>query len=187
MHLVCAERLVHERPSLERRLGIDDDRQRVVFDDHVLDRVADGVAILPDHDRDRVTDVVDDPARERPVLGVVDVDAGRHPRHRQRGRKLQRVIAGVDGVDPGPRGGGRGVDRDDLGVRLGRADERRPKHPGERDVVDVARAAGDQRWVLLATQEAADMTARGGLLSDAHADTPEDFEAASRTDLTMLW
>ena len=149
VHLVGAECLVDEWPSRERGLGIDDRRQRFVLDDHVLDRVVDRVAVVADHHRDRIPDVVDDPARQRPVLGVVDVDARRHPRHRQRRREIRRVGAGVDGVDPRSRCGGGRVDRDDLGVCLGRADERRPQHPGQRDVVDIASATDDQRRVLL--------------------------------------
>ena len=59
MDLVGAELLVDERRALERLLGIGDDRQRLVLDDHVLGGVDDRVAILAEHDRDRVADVVD--------------------------------------------------------------------------------------------------------------------------------
>jgi hypothetical protein len=49
-----------------------------------------------------------------------------------------------------------GVDRDDVGVRLCGPDDRGVQHPRQRDVVDVATAAGDQRRVLLAPQRLAD-------------------------------
>src|SRR5581483_7861190 len=102
-----------------------------------------------------------------------------------------------------------GVDRDDLGVRLGRADPRRPKLPGDVDVVYVGASSRDQPGVLLAAHGPADVVARGGRpvgrlgrnprylgsgVADAHDVTPADSEtlaplvlAASSTALTRLW
>ena len=57
------------RAVLERRLGVDDDRQRVVLDEDVLGGVDDRVAVLADDDRDGVADVLDLALGERPVLG----------------------------------------------------------------------------------------------------------------------
>ena len=91
MDLVGAELLVHERRPLERRLGIGYDRQRLVLDDHHLGRVHDRVAVLAEHHCDRIADVLDGLARQRPVLGVVDLDAGRNPGHRQRPGEIVHV------------------------------------------------------------------------------------------------
>ncbi len=183
---VRAQILVDERRARDRELGIDDSRQRVVLDDHVVDRVGHGVAIVADHHRDRVADMVDLPARQRPVRRITDVDTGRRPGHRQRAGDVGHVLAGEYGLDAGPlRCRGR-VDRDDLGVCLRRAHERRPQHRRQCDVVDVAALAGDQRRILLAAHRAADIAGRGRRVSDAHAVTSRDFSAASSTALTML-
>ena len=79
-----------EVAALERRLGIGDDGQRVVLDDHVLGGVDDGVLVRADHDRDRIADVLDDLLGQRPVLGRLDLDRRAAPRRaagRPRGRR----------------------------------------------------------------------------------------------------
>ena len=73
--------------------------------------------------------------------------------------------------------GGRGVDRGDRRVRLGRADHHRVQHARQVDVLGVVPPAGDHPGVLLALHRRADV--RG------HADTP--VPAAAFTASTMLW
>ena len=85
------------RAVLERRLDVDDHRQRVVLDDDLLGGVDDRVAVVADHERDRVADVVDLVLGERPVRRVVDLDPRRDPGHRQRRLEVE-VVAGEDGV-----------------------------------------------------------------------------------------
>ena len=71
--LVGPELLVDERRAfLERLLGVGDHRQRVVLDDDVLGRVDHRVAVIADHERDRVADVLDLVLGQRPVIGRVD-------------------------------------------------------------------------------------------------------------------
>ena len=91
---------------------------------------------------------------QRPVLRITDLDPGRRPGHRK-GTAIGHVLAGEHGVDAFVLERRGSVDRGDLGVRLGRAHERRPQRPRKRYVVDVARAAGYQPWVFLAPQSAA--------------------------------
>ncbi len=117
------------------------------------------------------------------MLRVVDLDALGRPGHRQRRQEVGHVLAGVDGDDVVPCLGGARVDGHDGGVGLRRADDRRVKHPGDLDVVDVGGLPGDQPRILLAAQGTADV--RLGALDRAHADTP--CFAADCTALTMLW
>ena len=71
--------------GLERRLGVDDDRQRVVLDDDLLGGVDDRVAVGADDHRDRVADVLDLALGERPsARRVLTSTPGGHPGHRQR-------------------------------------------------------------------------------------------------------
>ena len=100
--LVGPEVLVDERRAvLERRLEVGDRGQRLVVDEDVLGRVLHLVAAVADDDGDRVADVVDLADRERPVVEVADLDARRHPGHRQRAADAERghVLAREDGDD----------------------------------------------------------------------------------------
>ena len=80
---------------------------------------SDRVAVLANNDSDGVADMLDGAADQRPVVGVLDLDARRNPCHRQRTAEVGHVLAGEHGADPGTFGGRRGIDRDDLGIRLG--------------------------------------------------------------------
>ncbi len=90
VHLVGPELLVHVRRAGEGRLWVDHDRQRLVLDQNLLGRVDDRVAVLAEHDGDRIPHVLDGLPRERPVLGVVDLHARRHPRQWQRPARSAR-------------------------------------------------------------------------------------------------
>ena len=106
---VRAELLVDERRALcERRLGVDDDRQRLVVDLDELRRVLGGAAARRRDHRDRVADVARLVDRERLVLRRIRV-LGRNPRARQRALPL------IGEVGARPR-------RDDARVREGRVD-----------------------------------------------------------------
>jgi hypothetical protein len=190
VRLVRAEILVHERrPLRQRLLGVDDDGQRVVLDEDLLGGVHHAVLVVADDDRDRLADVLDGAAGQRPRLRALDLHPGRHPGHRERRLEVE-VVAREHAVDAGERLRALGVDRDDPGVRLRGAHDRHVEHPGEDDVVDVAPAPGDHPGVLLAAQRLADpLAARRLLPGRAHAVTPwlREASAADSTALTMLW
>ena len=205
VNLVRAEVVVHERGALERLLRVDDRGQRVVVDEHVLGGVDHRVAVAADDDGDRVADVLHRVLRQRPVDGRGDLDAGRHPGEREAGLEVE-VGAGEDGLDAGPRGGGRRVDRGDRGVRLGGAHEGGVQRAAGLDVVDVVALALD----AAAGPPCAASGGRRGRWLLAHAPSPPAISwivcspaglmcgscssacsvacfAACWTALTMLW
>jgi hypothetical protein len=171
VRLVRAERLVDDDLVLEGLLQVHDDRERVVLDEDVLGGVDDGVAVVADDGGDRVAHVVDRALGDRPVLGRVDGDAGRHPGRRHRAAGVH-VLAGEDGDDVVAGLGRRLVDGHDPRARLGRADERDIQRARQDDVVGVAGAARDEARVLLAAQRAPDVLGRWGVFDGAHVSPP---------------
>ena len=77
----------------------------------------------------------------------------------QRRGVLGDVLAGDDADDAGQRLGLRGVDGDDLRVRVRAADDRRVEHPRELDVVEVPPLAAEEAWVLDPVQALAEPAA----------------------------
>jgi hypothetical protein len=188
VRLVGPELLVHERRAvLERLLGVDHHGQRVVLDEHLFGRVDDAVLVAADHDRDGLADALDDALGERPRLRCLDLHPRRDPDHRERRLEVE-VVGGEHPVHARGALGARRVDRRDPRVRLGRAHDRHVEHARQHEVVDVAAAPRDHPGVLLAAHRLADpLLARHRLLDRAHAGTPFDAWAASRTAFTMLW
>ena len=204
-HLVRAELLVDDRGAvLERLLGVDHHRQRVVLDHDLLGRVDHSVLVPADHHRDRLADVADLAASQRPVVGHEHVDPRRDPHHRAGGRHVGEVLPGEHGHHAVVLARGRGVDRSYPGVRLRRAHDRRVEHPGKHHVVGVGRPARDQARVLLALERAPDeaVAARLGALGRlcsrcTHQTVTSCFAgcagasrisaAAASTALTMFW
>ena len=121
-----------------------------------LGGVDDGVAVVADDDGDGVADVLDLPLASGQCSGVLIVDAGRDPGHRQRRRRDRRRPRRWRRHDVVARLRGGGVDRDDARVRLGRADERRPERARQRDVLDVVARPVMSLRVLLALHRLAD-------------------------------
>ena len=85
---------MHERTALERGLRISHDWKRFVLDHDVLDGVHHRVPVLAEHYGDRIPNVLDRVTGDRPVLGVLDLDARGHPGHRQRTAEIGHVGAG---------------------------------------------------------------------------------------------
>ena len=108
LFLVVAD---HRRVRVERPAGVDDRRQRLVFDVDQFERVAGGVAVLGDDERDLL-------ALEAHLVGgqhrLGVVGERRHPGQAE----TRQGLAGDDGLDLRVRLGGAGVDRDDPGVRV---------------------------------------------------------------------
>ena len=171
-----------ERAVRGRLLGVDDHVERLVVDvdqrECVLGRVA-GLGHDRGDARARERDAVD---LERPRRVDEVLDAARLPCARQR-RQLLEVLAGEDGDDARGLRGLRRVDALDPRVREGRAQDRDVRHPGQLEVVEVLRRAGDQARVLDALDGLADEP--GGCLDGRHAVTSTTF-AASWTAWTMF-
>ena len=129
---VGSDLLVHDELVLEGFVHVDDDRQRVVFDLDELHRIDGRLARVGDHRGDDVADEPDASGRER---------RPRHPRvdAHEFGRDIegQGQILGGEDLDSGPCESRRRVDREDVGVREHRSDERDVQFAGDMDVVDV--------------------------------------------------
>ena len=87
---------------------------------------------------------------------------------------------------PGRASAARRVDREHLGVRLGRAHDRGVQHARQGEVVDVGRAARDEARILLAAQRLADVLG-GRDVDRRHTLILREASAAAWTALTMLW
>ncbi len=144
--------------ALERLLGGEHRRQRVVVDQHELGRVGAGRAVLADDDRDDLACEADDVLRdERPHHPGVDVPVGR-------GAERRRVDVGArEDPDVRERLRLRRVDARDPRVRDGRADERDGLRPFEGHVLEVA---------ALAAEEARILHAKHAVAEDAHGSEP---------------
>ena len=133
----------HRGPGVERRRGVDHRGQRLVVDVDELEGVPRRVPVLGHDERDLL-------ALEPHLVGGQDrlhvLGQGGHP---GQAAVLQR-LAGDHGLDPGVGLGGRGVDRDDPGVRERAAQDRAVQHAGKLDVVGEGALAADEAGVFLA-------------------------------------
>ena len=129
--------------GVERPLGVDHHRQRLVLDVDQLQRVPGRVPVLGHDERDLL-------ALEAHLVGGQDrlrvLGDGGHPGQPERGQ----VLPGDHGLDPGVGLGRRGVDRDDPGVRERAAQDRAVQHAGQLDVVHERAPAADEAGILLA-------------------------------------
>ena len=182
--VVRAELLVDDRRAvLERFLGVDDRGKLLVVHLDELGGVLRLRARLGDDDGDSVALVARLVRGERPVHGLLRV-LGDEPDARERGRPVVGEVGAREGVDDAlGLAGRRDVDALDRGVRERAADDRRPHHAGQRQVVDVAGLAGEELRVLLAGNGLPDV---GLGLGDCHLPSPQ-AAAAVFTALTMFW
>ncbi len=138
--------------GLDRLERIDHRRQHLVID---LDRFGRGLRQHPrgrDHSRDRLAGEAHDfmgeqtPRRHRHRLAVRPLE----DRQRRDGADivLDQVGAGVDRLDTRHRGRGLGVDRDDFGVGVRRAQHMQPQRALLRLVVDELSLPGEQPLVF---------------------------------------
>ena len=132
-------------------------------------------------------------ARARGVLTLfwMPADAAGRPGHRE--RVVGHVGAGQDQDHAGHRLRRARVDRADVGVGVGAAQDRHVGHPGQRDVVEVAALAGDEPGILDPLDRGAEHV--GGhrmppVTRSPAAGAPAPARvvaAASRMAATMLW
>ena len=142
--LVVADqrRVVVERPP-----RVDDHRQRLVVDLDQRQRVAGHVFVGGDHERHLLA------LEARLVAGQHGLRVVGDRRHPGEPEGLE-VFGGHHRHDPVQRQRRRGVDRVDLGVREGAAEDRPVQHPGQPDVVEVGPLAADEARVLFALEAA---------------------------------
>ena len=131
--------------GIERLARVHQRRQRLVLDVDQGQRIAGDVLVGGDHERHLLALEADLVAGQH-RLGVVG--DRRHPRQPERLQVLRRDHGG----DPRMRERGRGVDRDDLRVRIGTAQDRAVHHPGQADVIEVVALPADEPRILLALQ-----------------------------------
>ena len=133
---------LERRAGRERRLGIDDGGQRVVFHDDRLGRVDRFGAGLRDDRRDRVADEPHLVLGEwRPLALLVE-------RHQPFVRRQTEVGGGVHGDDTGHVARAGRVHRHDARVGVGRAHEHEVERAVERQVVDETRLPEQQVGVF---------------------------------------
>ena len=159
--------------GLERVLGVDDERQFLVFDFDRLGGVHRLRTALGHHHRHRFADVAGLVGRQQHVrsdehvsaagCGELHVEFGlRHRCMRDRLYSIgQAVRAGQHGEHARHRLGGACLDPHDARMRIGRAHHRRECFAVEAKVVGEAALAGEQPPVLLAADRMADR-AEGG-------------------------
>ena len=163
----------HRRVGVERAVRVVDDRQRLVLDVDQLERVARGVVVVGDDERDLLALEAD------LVGGEHGLRVGRQRRHPREPLRLE-VLAGDHRADLRVLQRGGGVDRDDPRVRERAAQRGAVQHARQLDVVDVVALAADEARVLLALHPA---EADRALVGDGHqALTSCGCSAAQRTD-----
>ena len=142
----------HRRAGFDRLDGIDHRRQHLVVD---RDRFRRGLRRHPrrrHHGRDRLAGEAHDLMRQQPprrhrhrrAVGPLE------DRQRRDGADIvgDQIGAGIDRLDAGHLGRGLGIDRDDLGVGMRRAQHMQPQRAVFRLVVDELPLPGEQPLVF---------------------------------------
>ena len=163
------------RPVGPRRPRISGSGQIPVVDENEPRRVGRLFGCLGDHRDHRIAHRERFLVGERPAGGKVEFGerAGvRRPGHGEGlFQRRQDVRRGEDPDDARRGGGFLAVDFDDLGVRIGTADDREMEGAGKRDVRGVMRLTGDEPGVFPPSHPIAD-----GLGSDCQAVTASEGE-----------
>ncbi len=154
--------LVHERAALLARLErIEHDGQWLVVDLDQVAGVLGDVAVLGDHGRDALAVVAHLLDRDHVLDDRPGAERG------QRIGALGDVLARDHGDHAGQLLGGLGADREDLRVGVRAADDRRVRHAGQLDVVDVAALAAQEAGILDAVDALAEPAPRASVLAGA--------------------
>ena len=141
------------RTGLQRRFQIDNGVERLDVDDDISNRIFRDIAAVRDDHRDRLADVADLVAGQRPVGARVKHETGdRRRRHEKRCRPavVAEIRERVDRRDAGALPGRRHVDLDQPSVRVIAPDERHVQRSRQLHVVDEARPPGEQAGILVA-------------------------------------
>ena len=173
--------LVHDRLVLDRLARVDEHVERLVLDRDELGGVAGQLARARADRGDRLAHEAGLADRERVVLDQV----ARRDRHLEERVRLDRdLVAGQRPEDAVERERGGDVDRDDLRVRVRRADEVDVARPVPAHVVEEDALALDEPPVLLARDRLADVALlqldRGDVgVGRAHAPAPVETIAST--------
>ncbi|CAB4716560.1 unannotated protein [freshwater metagenome] len=119
---VARDVVVHEAVRRTGRLDPHDGRQHVVGHDDATDGVLGDIAVVGDHERDRLADVVDLVAGQRVLRAAVGQRRVRDQQRQRighRGREPAEVLVGPDQVDAVEVEHGVDVDVDDARVGVG--------------------------------------------------------------------
>ena len=152
-HLVCGDdvgvQLAAHWRSGRGLSHVGDERLDVVVDRDQRSGVLGEVAAVRDHQRHRLADVADLAVGERVEPRLVERHAGvRDPHHAAVGHHLGDVVEREHGMNAGQSQRHLLVDALDQRVRMRAAHERDVQQVGQRDVVDEAALAAQQRFVL---------------------------------------
>ena len=138
-------RMKERRGLIARGTRIDDRFARRVFDHHQFGGIFGDIAALGHDQRHRLANIAHALHGQRPLLHR------RFHRGEKRLREFAHLFAGDDGPDAVVRERSPRVDRKDVGVRVGRADDVGVQGADRhRQIVGIAAAARQQRRVLLA-------------------------------------
>ncbi len=156
-------------------------REVVVVDPDPADRVLGDVAVLGDHERDRLADVVDLVPGQRVLGAAVDQRRVRDQQRQRLGHRAGQVVVGPHRVHALDVEHAADVDVDDPGVGVGRPEHRGVEHPlADEHVVGVPAPAAQEPLVLDAGHLGAEELGR-------HRAASRVISAARSTDFTMFW
>ena len=156
---VRAPLLVHDVLGVGRGLLVVDDRRLdVEVDLHQIARVFRDVAVVGDHDRDRIADEAHVTVGQTARRGLRAVGARESGPHRV--PFAAEVVGGEHRVHAVERARGFDVETRDVGARHGAAHECRVQRARHGDVVDVRSVAAQQARVFLALDRLADEARR---------------------------
>ncbi len=171
------------RARVRRGAGVHDCAELLVLDLDELRRVARELARRRDDRGDRIAD---EPRLAHGEGVVLEVAAGRRCDLEERLGQDRDLVAGQRADDPWRLERRGHVDRDDLGVRVGRAHEVHEAHVVALHVVDEDALALDEPAVLLARDARPDDPADGGGVGGDGAHPRAPASAALCTASTMF-
>ena len=147
--VIGRRRVTQRRIALERGFAIGRPRQDIEIDLHQRRRVLGVVAGIRDNKRDRLAGKTDLAVFEQSLLERLRNRGVRHlERHRHIAQVFGQIGGGINRNDTGPGFRRGGIDASDLGVAVGRADERRLQHARQVEIVGIAAAPGQQAWIF---------------------------------------
>ena len=148
----------HRRRALDPAIGRR--RQHVVIDRNQRRRILGDIAVARDHDGDRLADERHFTVGERERPALIELCAGiRNTHHAPLPQHRGEIVERQHGDDARHCAGRDRIDATDQRVRMRAAHEGRVQRAGSGNVIDEARAAGQQRKILEPRDPCADQLA----------------------------